>query len=268
MIDLNDTEQQRDFGKLIPDGTFVKLKGKLKRGGATIQGMDPMDAQLFKLGKEPSDAMMLDWDFVVLHGTYAKQHLFQLMVVDGGTRDEKGASKAGNITKQTLRSMVDSATGLMASDKSPDAQAKRQVRGFSDFDGIEFAARIGIEAGSAKGDGTYYSDKNKIGYVVVPGDAEWQPVMSGQEVEAKPSGASTPRAAGGGTKAQEQKPAWQREAAPAAAGAAPAWQGNQAGQGTLAPAGTETAPSGGAVAGTAAPAAGGPAWLAAAGPSA
>ena len=81
--------------------------------------------------------------------------------------------------------------------------------------GIEFAARIGIEAGGAKDGGGYYGDKNKIGIVVVPGMPEYAPVMAGQEVEAKPSGTT-----GGGkgrkdaSADQAAKPAWQRDAAP------------------------------------------------------
>jgi hypothetical protein len=217
-IDLNDVSEQRDVGALIPDGTFVKVKAALKPGGHNLVDADPVDAGLYRQSAT-SDVVMLQWDFVVLSGPYARRHVFQNTSVAGGQVDEKGNSKSGNISKAMFRAMVDSALGLDPKDMSEETKAKRKLRGLSDLDGIEFAARIGIE----KGTGTY-PDKNRIAHVVVPNEPEWQPLMAGQEVEARPSG---PVAARSTAAPQQSRPAWGNGAAqPAsapAAGTRPLW---------------------------------------------
>jgi hypothetical protein len=242
-IDLNDAEEQRVQGELIPDGTFVKLKGTIRPGGNNCPGADEMDAGLFKQSAS-SDAVMLDWEFVILHGKYAKRKLWQLMTVYGGKVDEKGHSKAGNISKAMLRAMIDSALGLDPKDMSEATKAKRVLRGFQDFDGIEFAALIGVEKGGEKAGGGNYPDKNRITRIVVPSDPEWQAVMSGQEVEPKPTGAVSARSA---APHQQSKPAWGASAAPATNVVKPSWGNNTAASPTI----TDTAAD---------PAAG-PAWM-------
>jgi hypothetical protein len=219
VMDLNDTPEQREFGAVIPDGTFVKVKGHLKPGGNNLVGADKMDEGLFKQSAT-SDAAMLQWDFVILHGPYVRKHVFQNTVVAGGSVDEKGNSKAGNISKAMFRAMIDSALGLDPKDMSEPTKAKRVLRGFWDLDGIEFVARIGVEKGGERPGGGNYPDRNTISRVVVPNDPEWQPVMSGQEVEAKPSGALAARPM---AQAQPSRPTWGNgAAAPTAQSAQPA----------------------------------------------
>lgn len=240
-MDLNDAPEQREFGAVIPDGTFAKLKGHIRPGQHTLPSAEQIDAGLFKASGS-SDAVMLDWEFTVLQGPHARQKIWQLTTVAGGSLDEKGQSKAGNISKAMFRAMIDSALGLDPKDMSDATKAKRVLRGFSDLDGIEFVARVGIEKGGINNQtGGQYPDKNRIAHVVVPGEPEWQPVMAGQEVSAKPTGAVTPRV-GAPAAAQQAKPAWQRDAAPA-----PGWQNGA----------TPTSPA----PAEAAVAAAGPAWL-------
>ena len=59
--------------------------------------------------------------------------------------DEQGQSIGWNITKRTLRGMIDSALGLDPEDRSEEAAAKRRLRGLADLDGITFVARISVE---------------------------------------------------------------------------------------------------------------------------
>src|SRR5258708_5474212 len=89
---------QKDFDATIPDGTFVKLKGKIRPGNHNLMPdqQGPNDAGLFKRANHPSDAVMLDWEFTVMGGPYKGRNIWQMMVVDGGTLNEKGESKAGN----------------------------------------------------------------------------------------------------------------------------------------------------------------------------
>ena len=59
--------------------------------------------------------------------------------------DEQGSSIAGNITRATLRAILESARSIQPSDESDEAKRKRLVSGYGDFNDIEFVAKIGIE---------------------------------------------------------------------------------------------------------------------------
>ena len=79
----------------------------------------------------------------------------------GGKKNEKGESMSANISKATLRAIVESAKGVDPKDTSEDAKAKRVLQSFDDLNGLEFTAKIKIEKGT---DG--YADKNNLGGVI------------------------------------------------------------------------------------------------------
>lgn len=215
MYDLNDAEPQRGpIGDLIPDGTFAKVKLTIRPGGTN--GSVPMDAGLLKQSAS-SDAKMLDCEFTVTEGPFARRKFWQFFTVSGGTLDSKGQSKGWNITKSTLRAMIDSATGLDPKDMSEAAKQKRVIQGLKQFDGITFVARIMVDPATDP----QYSDKNVLANVVVPGEPQYAPVMRGEAVapdpvNAKPRKGKVASGASGG-------PAWENQGG---GGAAPAWQGN------------------------------------------
>ena len=120
MIDLNDAEAQREGG-LIPDGTFAKIMMSLRPGGSDIPGLDQMDLGLFKASAS-SDVMMLDCEFTVMQGPFAKRKFWQMFTVAGGKTDEKGRSMGFNISKSTIRAMIESAIGL-----SPERRSQEQA---------------------------------------------------------------------------------------------------------------------------------------------
>jgi hypothetical protein len=250
-VNLNDAAEQKKFGDLIPDGAYVKLVLNLKPGGHTMQNQDPMDVGLFKQSKS-SDAIGLDCEFTVLEPKeYEHRKLFAFWTVGGGQVDEKGVSKGWNITKATLRAMVESATGTDPKDESPQAKANRQIGGFKQLDNCPFYAKVRTEPGNENPDrsGTYYADKTVLDFVVTPSDPEYAAMRAGS-----PWPAPKPRNAPHAPAAAAKQPAWGGGASPAAsppAAAKPAWQSGQ----------TQSAPTA-APATTAAPAApAGPAWL-------
>ena len=53
---------------------------------------------------------MLDCEFTVIEGPYARRKFWQNFTVAGGKLDEKGQSKGWNIAKSTFRAMIDSAS--------------------------------------------------------------------------------------------------------------------------------------------------------------
>ena len=254
-LNLNDAPEQRRMGDVIPDGTFVKLQLNIKAGGTDLKGADTMDNGLFKQSAS-SDAIGLDCELTVLApAEYAHRKLFAFWTVAGGAVDEKGQSKGWNITKATLRAMVESATATDPKDESPQAKANRQIGGFKQLDNCPFYAKLGVEAGNENPirPGTYYPDKNIIAYVVTPADPEYAAMRAGTPWPA-PKPRNQPHASAGKGAASAQ-PAWSGGAAtPTPTAAKPAWQAPT--QTPAAPAPTTTAP-GPAVA---APATG-PAWM-------
>jgi hypothetical protein len=227
MLDLNQAPEQRADG-VIPDGTFAKVKMTIRPGGETVPEFSaPIDATLFRASTS-SDVSMLDCEFIVMFGPHSRRKFQQNFTVAGGQVDEKGVSKGWNITFGLLRAMLDSAIGLDPKDDSENAKRKRRLRGISDFDQIEFVAKIGVEPGKLVDENApekgRYPDRNRIAHVVTPADEEWRIVMGGGEAPAKPSGGGTAQAAASraAPARQEQQPAWQAQAAPAAVPMPPA----------------------------------------------
>ena len=195
-FDFN-TAESRSFD-LIPKKTVCPVIMSIKPGGHGDGG--------WLRPSKSSDAMMLDCEFTVSAGTYAKRKIFQLITISGGKLDDRGNSVGGSMGRSLLRSIVESARGINAKDFSDAAQQKRRINSFQDLCGIEFLGEIGIEAGK---DG--YDDKNKVTAALSPGMKAYDNYFS---QPAQPSFAAT---------AQTYAPAQQQQTAtPAPQWAAPA----------------------------------------------
>ena len=84
-FDMNDAELPRGTD-LIPDGSFVKLRMEIRKGG--IDGASPFDRELLKAAKTPgSDVRMLDCEFTVVAGPHSKRKIWQSFTVTGGKAD-------------------------------------------------------------------------------------------------------------------------------------------------------------------------------------
>jgi len=238
-FDMNDVAPQQ-AGDLIPDGTFAKVTMSIRKGG--VDGMSEVDRGLLKSSNQPgSDVRMVDAEFTVAEGPFARRKFWQNFTVQGGKLDEQGQSVGWKISKSQFRAMIDSALGLNPEDMSEAAKAKRVLRGLADLDGITFVAKIQVEPNRNPA----YKDANKLDHVVLPTAPEWQKVMAGEQVPAQPSNRPRPAAAAPGSAA----PAW-GQSQPASSASTPAWS---AGPGQSS--GQPAAPS------EAAKPAGGPAWL-------
>jgi hypothetical protein len=73
--------------------------------------------------------------------------------------------------------MIESARGIKPDDTSPEARAARTVE-LADFNGLRFIARIGVEKGRPKNDGSgeSYADRNTIAAVITPDRKDWHKV--------------------------------------------------------------------------------------------
>jgi hypothetical protein len=163
--DYNQTGTQRSF-EVIPEGTIAVVQMDIRPGNAGEDG-------LLKRTKA-GDAEGLDAELIVVEGDYAKRKFWDFMLV-GGTTD--GHAQAADITARRLRAILESARGIKPTDIS-EAAKKARVAEYSDFDGIRFMAKIGVEP--ARGE---YKAKNTLAEVITPDRKEWHPINQ----EAKPA---------------------------------------------------------------------------------
>jgi hypothetical protein len=152
--------------ELIPTGTIATVQMRIRPGTTGEDGLLKRSAK--------GDCEMLDIEFVVVDGPHERRRFWQNFILEGTT---SGHAEAAKISRGTLRSIIESARGIKPSDVSPEARAARTVS-LRDFDQIIFIAKIGIERGKPKNDGTgeNYSDKNVLAAVITPDRREWHPV--------------------------------------------------------------------------------------------
>lgn len=188
-MDFNNAESNSGFD-LIPAGTIVPLIMTIRPGSVGDGG--------WETASKTSDVTYLNCEFQVTSGAFRNRKFWQNMVVSGGKTDENGNSKAANITRSTLRGILESARKIKPEDMSEDAKAKRIVTGYGDFSGVEFVGKVGVEKGS---DG--YEDKNKLVAPVPVTSAQY----AGAGSDAKP-GAASAGAMASTAKVATGAPAW------------------------------------------------------------
>jgi hypothetical protein len=217
-LDVNNAAPQREFGAVIPDGTFVHLIMKLVPGGKDCPPsgdavQDQLDRELFWPGSADPNGRGLRAEMTVLDGPYKNGKIFiNYMTVIGGDLDASGVSKGWAITKSMISAMINSALALDPKDQSGAAKQSRVMRGFADLDNIEFWAKLGVELGGDRPGGGVYPDKNTIALVIEPDQPAYAALRQGQEVEPQPRGVRGARTTIAGNTAQ-----------PAMANAGPAW---------------------------------------------
>jgi hypothetical protein len=180
--DYNTAGEQRSFD-VIPDGTIAVVEMTIRPGNAGEGGL----LKRSQNGKCEG----LDAEFIVVEGEHYKRKFWSFMVVAG---TEDGHAQAADITARKLRAILESACGIRPTDVS-EAAKKVRVAEYSDFDGIRFMAKLGVEP--ARGE---YKAKNILGEVITPDRKEWHAIT--QEAKA----AKTPESAGNVTPIA--KPAW------------------------------------------------------------
>lgn len=156
------SQDKPDIREPIPAGTPLYMRLTYTPGGQDL----PNTPAEFKEGalhksKEPSDSYYLKCEFTVLRGPYKGRKFWGNMTVAGGKVDEKGKSIAAGITRQTIRAILDSSQGLKTSDESPEAMAKRVIRGYRDLQGKQFIAKAKVEPAQ-----NGYPAKNGLGQVL------------------------------------------------------------------------------------------------------
>ena len=151
MLDFNTAETQTSgSGELIKDNTIAPVRLSMRGEKTTNAG----------------DARMLDCEFVITEGPYAKRRFWGLMMIT--SNGSVGHDKAVQITSSRIRGMLESAYGVYPDDESEGAMAARVLSDWTDLDGLEFVAKIGIEKGTQG-----YSDKNVLKSAVTPDSTDY-----------------------------------------------------------------------------------------------
>jgi hypothetical protein len=163
--DYTEAPPPRDLD-LIPPGTIATLNLHIRPGGVGE------DEQL-KRSKDGA-CEMLDCEFTVADGPHKGRKFWENFVLAGTT---DGHAQAANSNRGKLKTIIDSALGLDPNDKSPQARASRTIS-LKQFQGMRFVAKIGVEKGRAKNDGTgqNWPDRNILAAVITPDRKEWRKV--------------------------------------------------------------------------------------------
>jgi hypothetical protein len=181
-LNFNNAEPQKMVGDLIPQGTKVKLSIKVRPGGAGEGGW-------LKTSKN-GDKRMLDLEMTVTQGEFARRKMWELMTVEAQDEEDEGSAQALNISRSRIRAILESARNIKPEDQSQAAEKKRQIDGYGDLDGMEFAATVRIE----KDKSGVYPDKNRLGAVLTPDHKDYGGVMSGNGVGQDRASAAAPKA--------------------------------------------------------------------------
>jgi hypothetical protein len=163
--DYSEASPPRDV-ELIPHGTIATVQMRIRPGDAGEDGLLKRSAR--------GDCEMLNLEFVVVDGPYARRKFWENMILAGTT---DGHAKAAEISRGRLRTIIESARGIKPDDLTPQARAARTAA-LKDFDSLSFIAKIGVEKGKPKNDGTgeSYADRNVLAGVITPDRKEWHPV--------------------------------------------------------------------------------------------
>jgi hypothetical protein len=164
MYDYSEAQSQREI-ELIPAGTVATLQLTIRPGNAGEDGM---------LRRSQDGACeMLDCEFIVVDGQFAKRKLWERFVLAGTS---EGHAKAAEISRGKLRAILESARGIKPDDSTPQARDARKAK-LSDFDGMRFIGKIFVEKGRDKGNGTgTYPDRNVLLTVITPDRKDWHAV--------------------------------------------------------------------------------------------
>ena len=163
--DYTKAPPQREI-ELIPHGTVAPVSLKIRPGGAGEGGLLKRSAK--------GDCEMLDLEFAVVDGPYVRRKFWEYLIL-AGTSD--GHAKSADMNRGTLRAIIESARGIKPKDVSTQARQARTAD-LKDFDGLIFIAKIGVEKGKPKNDGSgeNWPDKNILAAVITPDRQDWHPV--------------------------------------------------------------------------------------------
>jgi len=179
----------------IPHGTIATVAMHIDAGNVGEDGM-------LKRSKD-GGCEMLNTVLTITDGPYKGRKVFERWILAGTT---DGHAQAAERSRGMLKAILDSALGLKPNDTSPQARVARNVS-LKDFEGKTFIAKIGVEKGGPKNDGSgeNWPDKNVLAGVITPDKKDWHPVEQPPPFNGGNSGAQTAPA---NTAPPIERPGW------------------------------------------------------------
>lgn len=166
--DFSDAEEQSS-GDIIPHNTLAKVHMKIRPGGYNDESKGWTGG--YAKRSDSTGAVMLDAEFTVIGGKYNKRKVWSMI----GLHSPKGP-KWEQMGRSFIRAALESAHGVKPDDASEKAMKARQISGFADLDGMEFAVKIEVEKAEP---GSQYGDKNKIQTVIPVTHKDYASLMQG-----------------------------------------------------------------------------------------
>jgi hypothetical protein len=159
MEDFNDAGPQKSFD-VIPAGTICTLQITVRPGKVGDGGW------LTAANTAKGNSIGLDLELMAVDGEYAKRKVWIRLTLSGST---DGHQTASDISKRTLRAILESARGIRPDDQSEAAKKARQIESYGDLNNLRFVARLDVLPAR---DG--YQAKNVIDEVVTPDAQAWR----------------------------------------------------------------------------------------------
>jgi hypothetical protein len=180
----------------IPAGTIATVSLHIEAGNAGEDG-------LLTRSKD-GGCEMLAIVLTVIDGTFKGRKLWEYLILQGTT---PGHAQAADISRGVLKAILDATRGLKPDDMSDAARAARTVE-LKDFEGATFLAKIGIEKGGPKNDGSgeNWSDKNTLAMVITNDKKEWRPIDQPPPFEGSTSTSSN--SGGAASSLPVERPSW------------------------------------------------------------
>ena len=167
-MNFSDAEEQSG-SDLIPNKTPVKVVMKIRAGSYN----DPSKGWTGGYATQSDKgAVYLDAEFTIVGGKYNKRKVWSLI----GLHSPKGP-KWEAMGRSFIRAALESARNITPTDVSELAHKARQISGFGDLDGMEFAAMVEIQKAD---EGSAYGDKNVIQIVIPCTHKDYRALMSGE----------------------------------------------------------------------------------------
>jgi hypothetical protein len=187
MLDFNAAETQRTR-EVIPADTVAVIQMNIKPG-------DAGEGKWLKTAKD-GRSQGLECQFTLVEGEYIKRKFRSRLTLEGETDGHKDAR---DISRRTLRAILESARGVRPDDQS-DAAKRARMADYAEFDGIRFLGRIGVEPAK-----NGYAAKNTLFEVITPERKNWHPI---EQVATPQNGISRHPATAPPPAAEIERPAW------------------------------------------------------------
>jgi hypothetical protein len=185
-FDFNDAGKQRVFD-VIPENKLLAVQITINPGGAGDDGW------LTLAGDGKSEHLNITC--TVIEGEYKKRKVFARLTVRGTT---SGHAEAADITRRTIRAMLESARGIKPTDTSDAAKEARAISGYRDLDGLCCWIRVGVVPPSGQ-----FKAKNEIKEVIAADHREWKKLD-----QIPPAAASAPQAPAPSPAVSIARPQW------------------------------------------------------------